>query len=168
MVIVRPESKADEASVFQINESAFGSPGEAKLVDALRPIASPQISLVAALDGDVVGHIFFSPVEVGSGPRAIALAPVAVAPEQQNRGIGSLLVREGLERCREIDEPLVFVLGHTTYYPRFGFRVAHEHGLYYREPGPNPAFMFTELEPGALAGRSGQVRYLPPFEAVDG
>ena len=167
---VRPEAPGDHGVVFHIVSQAFGNDAEAKLVDELRAAASPQISLVADEDGIVLGHIFFSPATVGEGPDArkiFALGPVGVRPDQQNRALGSALVRAGLERCLAIDEPVVVVLGHPPYYPRFGFRQAHEHGLYYKSrPGPNPAFMVAELRPGALEGLTGEVHYHPAFDAV--
>ncbi len=86
--------------------------------------AVPYISLVAEVGGEVVGHIFFSPVKVESADSAhdaIALGPMAVLPEFQGRGVGSRLVREGLEECLKQDHEVVFVLGHPEYYPRFGF-----------------------------------------------
>lgn len=167
MTLVRWERAADRTAVFTINARAFGGPNEARLVDALRESAKPQISLVALRENRVVGHIFFSPVTVGSGARAwsaIGLAPMAVEPEWQNRGVGSALVRSGLAACRAIRRPVVFVLGHPQYYPRFGFRPAPPLGLRFRGPEFNPAFLVAELEPGALAGRTGEVRYLPDFD----
>lgn len=170
MTLVRWERSADHAAVFNINARAFGGPNEARLVDALRESARPQISLVAVLEGRVTGHIFFSPVTVGSGARAweaIGLAPMAVEPEWQKRGIGSELVRAGLAVCRAIRRPAVFVLGHPDYYPRFGFRPAPPLGLRFRGPEFDPAFMVAELEPGVLAGRTGEVRYLPDFDRFE-
>lgn len=166
MTLVRYERSADQTAVFNINARAFGGPNEARLVDVLRESARPHISLVAVREGRVVGHIFFSPVTVGSGARAweaIGLAPMAVEPEWQKRGIGSDLVRVGLATCRAIRRPVVFVLGHPEYYPRFGFRPAPPLGLRFKGPEFDPAFMVAELEPGALAGRTGEVRYLPDF-----
>ena len=170
MTLVRWERTADHTAVFNINARAFGGPNEARLVEALRESARPQISLVAFREGRVVGHIFFSPVTVGGGGRAweaIGLAPMAVEPEWKNRGIGSALVRAGLAACRAIRRPVVFVLGHPEYYPRFGFRPAPPLGLRFRGPEFDPAFMVAELESGALASRTGEVRYLPDFDRFE-
>jgi len=170
MSLVRYERTADHSVVFNINARAFGGPNEARLVEALRESARPQISLVALDQGRVVGHIFFSPVTVGISARAweaIGLAPMAVEPEWQNRGIGSALVRAGLATCLAIRRPVVFVLGHPEYYPRFGFSPAPPLGLRFRGPEFDPAFMVAELEPGALAGRTGEVRYLPDFDRFE-
>ena len=117
---IRPERAEDHAQVFAVNAAAFDTQAEAELIAAVRPVAEPLISLVATLDGAVVGHILFSPVTVeGEGDaarhRAMGLGPMAVAPEHQRYGVGSRLVRAGLEACRAIGEDVVFVLGHADY-----------------------------------------------------
>lgn len=168
-VRVRREERADRADVYDVNAAAFPTTAEARLVDQLRESTSHSVSLVAVVDDRVVGHIFFSPVAVHapSGMRqAIGLAPLAVLPSHQGKGIGSRLVREGVAACAQRGERLVFVLGHVGYYPRFGFERADAHGLYYARPGPNPAFMVAELAAGALAGCGGEVRYAPEFHAI--
>lgn len=169
MIVVRPERIADFASVRKINEEAFGQPNEADLVYALRMHVSPYISLVAQLDRQLVGHIFFSPVTVQSEEAsflALGLAPMAVLPEFQKQGIGSQLVREGLKECLRIRHPVVVVLGHPGYYTRFGFAPAKPKGILCRYPVPDDVFMVIELTPGALGGRRGMVTYHPDFDAV--
>lgn len=169
MTTVRPECPDDFAAVYEINAQAFGQPNEAQLVDALRRVADPYISLVAEREGHVVGHIFFSPVSVVAEDTAwpaITLAPVAVRPGVQRTGIGGMLVRAGLTACAELGHPVVFVLGHPTYYPRFGFRPAADFGIGCEFPAPAEAFMVAEAEPGALAGRTGVVHFLPEFQGV--
>ncbi len=166
---IRPERPEDSAQVFAVNAAAFETEDEARLVDAVRAAAEPLISLVAVDGGAVVGHILFSPVSVeGEAParRAIGLGPMAVAPEHQRRGIGSRLVRAGLDACRAIGEPVVFVLGHADYYPRFGFESAPARGLRYRGPEFDPHFFVAELAPGALDGWSGRIRYHDEFEKL--
>jgi putative acetyltransferase len=124
---------------------------------------------VAVADGIVVGHILFSPVDIGAfgaAPSAMALAPMAVAPAHQRRGVGGDLVRAGLEACRRMGRRVVFVLGHPGYYPRFGFVPAAPHGLSCRWPVPPEAFMVTELEAGALDGARGLIRYDAAFDDV--
>ncbi len=165
MIIVRAETAEDIPAVHQVNELAFGRPGEADLVDALRAAAHPHISLVAADDGQVIGHIFFSPVALEGGRSATAilgLAPLAVLPEYQGRGVGSRLVREGLKECRRVGCDVVVVLGHPEYYPRFGFVPASRKGLRCEYPVPEDVFMVAELKPNALAGR-GLLKYRPEF-----
>jgi len=165
-VTVRAEEPGDHTAVHEVNRLAFGQPNEADLVDAVRHFAA--VSLVAELEGKVVGHILFTPVTIqreGDRREAPALAPMAVLPEVQRRGIGSALVRAGLEACRRLGDDVVFVLGHTDYYPRFGFRGLAGTGLHckYVEPG-HPAFMAAELSPGALEDLSGEVSYHPEFD----
>ena len=169
MITIRAETLADRRAVRRVNELAFGGPGEAALVDALREEARPHISLVAVLDRRVVGHIFFSPITIESAEsvsNAMALGPMAVLPERQGQGIGSQLVREGLKECRQAGQEVVFVLGHAHYYPRFGFAPASAQGLRCLYPVPDEVFMVAELRAGALAGRRGIVRYHPAFDKV--
>ena len=169
MIIIRPETAADVAQIHQVNELAFGSPSEAKLVEQLRAVADPQISLVAVKDSHVVGHVFFSPVSIetnDSGAVILGLAPMAVLPEYQNQGIGSQLVRAGLQSCQRIGCDVVVVVGHPEYYPRFGFVPAKPKGLSCEYPVPDEVFMVAELKPGALNGRRGVVKYLPAFAEV--
>jgi len=169
-MLIRAEEPGDNSSVRRVNELAFERPQEADLVDALREKARPCISLVALVGGEIVGHIFFSPVTVEGEDAtfmAMGLAPMAVAPEYQRQGVGSLLVREGLEKCKLIGHYVVFVLGHPEYYPRFGFNPASSKGLRSEYDVSDEAFMLAELRPDALAGRSGLVRYRPEFSRFD-
>lgn len=169
MLVIRAETQADHAAVRQVNQRAFGRANEADLVDALRKNARPQVSLVAELDGQVVGHIFFSPVLIESEASrftALGLAPMSVLPEFQNQSIGSELVRRGLKACRSIGHDVVVVLGHPEYYPRFGFVPAKQKGLSCEYPVPDEVFMTVELREGALAGRKGLVKYRPEFSEV--
>ena len=164
MISVRLEQLGDEPGVRDTNELAFGEPVEARLVDALRS-AADYLSLVATLDGRVVGHILFTPVtlEPPITRRMAGLAPMAVRPEHQRSGIGGQLIRAGLEECRRNGYVAVVVLGHPEYYPRFGFARAETFGLRCEFPSRPEAFMAIELEPGALSGVRGLVRYLPQF-----
>ena len=167
--MIRAETADDYAAVRQVNERAFGRPDEARLVDRLRTVADPQISLVAVSQGQVVGHIFFSPVSIelnDSGAVTLGLAPMAVLPEHQKQGIGSQLVRAGLQECQRIGCQVVVVLGHPDYYPRFGFVPAKQKGLTCEYPVPAEVFMVAELTPGALAGLRGLVKYHPEFSAI--
>jgi putative acetyltransferase len=166
-LVIRPEAAGDRRAIFEVNARAFPQPGEAKLVDALRTSNAATISLVAESAGRIVGHILFSPVRVegeGSSFTALGRAPMAVVPACQRAGVGSALVRAGLDACRRAGHGVVFVLGHPTYYPRFGFEPAAQRGLHY-EGGPDfdAAFFVAELTAGALAGRRGVVHYRPEF-----
>lgn len=164
---IRLEQPHDADEVRQTNEQAFGEPLEARLVDALRG-CSGYLSLVATIDGQVVGHILFTPVTIEPpvDRRIAGLAPMAVRPEHQRSGIGSQLIRAGLEACRRSGYAAVVVLGHPEYYPRFGFLPAHTFGLTCEFPSPPEAFMAMEIESGALSGIGGLVRYLPQFAEV--
>jgi len=169
VISIRPETPAHFAAVRERDELAFGQPAEAGLVDALRAVAHPRVSLVAIQDGPVVGHILFGPVTI-EGPQgvsiAMGLAPMAVRPERQNAGSGSALVREGLAACAALDENVLVVLGHPHYYPRFGFVPVATKGLSCEYPVPDDVFMVAELVPGALRGRTGLVKYHPEFASV--
>ena len=168
MITVRPETTDDHTAIHDVNALAFGREIEAKLVEALRrlPDFIPELSLVAVEAGRVVGHILFSPMVIetkeGAVP-ALTLAPLAVRPEFQNQGIGSELVRDGLERCRRLGHEIVVVVGHPEYYPRFGFSPARARGLEAPFPVPDEAFLALELVPGALDGVAGTVKFPPPF-----
>jgi putative acetyltransferase len=165
-IIIRSETNRDCGAVYRVNELAFGQQDEADLVESLREKASPFISLVAVVDDQVVGHVFFSPVTIefeGETFTAMGLAPMAVLPEYQNQSIGSRLVREGLNQCVRIGYDVVVVLGHSNYYPRFGFVPASTKGLRSEYDVPDDVFMVAELKPGALGGRRGLVKYHPKF-----
>lgn len=169
MLVVRTEETEDHESVRRVNELAVGRRNEADLVDALRENARPYVSLVAVVDEQVVGHIFFSPVSIETDTdtfTAMGLAPMSVLPSHQNQGIGSQLVREGLKECQRIGEDIVVVLGHSNYYPRFGFVPASLKGLRSEYEVPDGVFMVAELKPDALGGRYGLVKYNPEFRKV--
>ena len=166
MVMIRKESPGDYAAVRRINELAFGQADEAEIVDRLRGVAQPLISLVAVLEGRVVGHILFSPVSIeteGSAFPALGLGPMAVLPGFQRQGVGSELVRHGLEEGRRLNQTVVVLIGHPEFYPRFGFSSAKAKGLRCEFEVPEEAFMVAELTPGALRGRVGVVKFRPEF-----
>lgn len=167
-VQIRPETDADKAAVFELNAEAFATDAEARLVDALRGAAKPCISLVATEDHEIVGHIMFSPVSLGEFDRLqlMGLAPMAVAPSWQRRGIGTRLVDAGLERCRGLGIGAIVVLGHPAYYPRFGFRPASEWAINSEYEVPDDAFMLLELSPGYLHGYQGTISYHAAFADV--
>lgn len=167
-VEIRASSKSDVSGVRTVNESAFETPAEANLVDCLQEHSGSLISLVAEERGEIVGHILFSPVtlEEHSEPKLLGLAPMAVLPGRQRRGIGSALVRAGLERCRETNVAAVVVLGHPEFYSRFGFVPASKFGIQCEYDVPDEVFLATELESGGLSGRAGLVRYHPAFREL--
>ncbi len=169
MIAIRPEKIEDAAQVRHVNELAFAQPAEADLVDKLRQASPDALSLVA-VDDDVVGHILFTPVVVESMGRRVlgmGLAPMAVLPDRQRQGIGSQLVRRGLDILRERGCPFVVVVGHPEYYPRFGFEPASTHRLASQWEGmPEAAFMALVLDAPAMAGVSGVAKYREEFDEV--
>ena len=166
-MLVRAEEQKDRAAVHAVNVSAFETSEEANLVDALREQARPLVSLVAEDNGAIVGHIMFSPVslEGHSALRIIGLAPMAVAPAHQRKGIGSALVRAGLEQCTQLGFGAVVVLGHPAYYPRFGFLSSTRYGIGCEYDVPEDVFMVVELQDGFLRDASGKVKYHAAFGA---
>jgi putative acetyltransferase len=161
---IRAEIDADHLPIRQLNEAAFGGTGEADLIESLRREGVVLLSLVAALDSRIVGHILFSRMSIDTpsgAAAAVALAPLAVLPGYQRRGIGGRLIREGVDHLRGLGERLVIVVGHPDYYPRFGFSTALARSL--ESPFPRDAFMALALWPGALEGIAGRVRYSRAF-----
>jgi putative acetyltransferase len=166
VLTVRPETPEDIDSICYVNEQAFGQEEEAEIVDKLRNRVALTVSLVAVQENEIVGHIAFSPAVIESESlsfEAVALAPMAVLPAYQKQGIGGQLVRAGLEECRSLGFEVVVVLGHPTYYPRFSFVPAKPKGITCEFEVPEEAFMVLELREGALAGRSGMVKFQPEF-----
>ena len=162
---IRGERPADAASIREVHCAAFPTDAEARLVERLRNRRKAIISLVAEVESDVVGHILFSPVTVPERPDGcggLGLAPVAVLPDYQRRGVGMALIRAGLASCRAQGHGFVVLLGHPEYYPRFGFERASTHGIS-NEYGADEAFMVLALKEGALPPRGSLVRYAPEF-----
>jgi putative acetyltransferase len=174
---VRPERSNDIEAIDNLLKTAFGCTEESTLVRALRAsdYFVPPLSLVAEEQDEegenrIVGYVLFSRISIetrdGAVP-ALALAPMAVAPEQQRQGIGTQLVETGLEACRQLGHSIVVLVGHPEYYPRFGFEPARAYDLEVPFAVPDEAFMALELLPGALNSvRGGKVRFSPPFEMV--
>lgn len=167
-MMIRSELPSDTEAVRAVNLAAFETSTEADLVELLRAQASPLVSLVADDSGSIVGHILFSPaVLVGHpGVPIMGLAPMAVLPARQRGGIGSALVRAGLDACRQLGCTAVVVLGHPAYYPRFGFQPASRFALGCEYDVPDEAFMALEVEPGSLVGKAGTIRYHRAFAEV--
>lgn len=168
-LVIRPERPADHSAVESLVREAFGSSAEAEGVRRIRTEAG-VVSLVAEEAGFVVGHILFSPVTVeGAGPAldaAVGLAPMAVHPQRQRRGVGGVLIRAGLAACAERGATVVFVLGHAAYYPRFGFVPAAPRGLHYGDGARDGSFFLRELEAGAAAALRGRVAFHPVFDGL--
>ena len=166
---IRQEQNADVTTVFDVVTQAFQQTYEALLVDRLRSGAAfiPELSLVATLNNRIVGHILFTELLIQSGEQtisgALAMAPVAVIPGYQKMGVGSLLIRKGLEIAAGMGYKAVVVLGHAGYYPKFGFEPAAKWNIHAPFEVPSINFMALELIPGALERMSGTVIYAPEF-----
>ncbi len=167
---IRTEKPEDLEAVRQVNIAAFGRENEANLVDRLRGMES-TFSFVAVQSDRIVGHILFSPVVVAgkcsSNLSILGLAPVAVLPEYQRQGIGTLLIQQGLEECRRSGFQAVVVLGHPDFYSRFGFIPASRKSLKCEYDVPDEAFMVLELESGSLQDCSGTVKYRSEFSLCE-
>ena len=169
VVVVRPEEPRDSEGVRTVNQQAFGRPNEASLVDALRGVPH-SISLVACARERVVGHILFTPLQIEGSPKGVVasgLGPMAVLPECQRQGVGSQLVRAGLDSCRASRTDAVVVIGHPEFYPRFGFVPAATKRLRCEFDVPPEVFMVLELQTGALGSSGGFVKYRPEFSAFE-
>ncbi|MFV0289433.1 MAG: GNAT family N-acetyltransferase [Mangrovibacterium sp.] len=171
-VIIRQENKDDFNAVFEINKLAFGQDNEAKLVDMLRNSSTfiHELSLVATFNDTIVGHILFSKIKIVSSNKteieSLALAPMAVSPIYQNKGIGRQLIIHGLNEAKKLQYKSVIVLGHENYYPKFGFKPAEEWNIKSPFEVPSNVFMALELETDGLKNTSGLVKYPKEFETV--
>ena len=166
-ITVRPESAADASAVRRVHQQAFGGAAEAALVNALRTQGYVRLSLVAVAEGQLVGHVLYSRAVIStptSGVAALALAPIAVLPEYQCRGIGSMMLEASLQASVQLGERIVIVLGEPAFYGRFGFSAKLAEPLTSAYAGPY--FQALELAPEALRGIAGPVEYPPPFSNV--
>jgi putative acetyltransferase len=161
-MIVRPERPGDAAAIRAVNTACFPTAAESRLVDLLREAGRLSVSLVAEVNGEIVGHVGFSPVTTAQGDVGAGLAPVAVLEGHRRQGIAAALIRAGLECCHEAGCGWVVVLGEPEYYGRFGFRAASEWGLS-DEYGGGAAFQVLECRGGTTPGGAGLVKYAPEF-----
>jgi HAD superfamily hydrolase (TIGR01509 family) len=165
-LVIREEKAADARGIRQVEEAAFPTPTEASLVDLIRSRGKTALSLVAVLDGRIVGHEMFTPVSLQPPQpawRALGLGPIAILPEFQRGGIGSRLMRSGLEHCRRLGYGGVVLLGDPAFYSRFGFEPARSLG-FSNDYTAGDEFQVLEIQPGALVGYSGRVKYIPEFK----
>jgi putative acetyltransferase len=173
-VNVRAEAVGDRTAVRTVHRAAFPHHGDAvaNLVDELRDAVTrgDGLSLVAEERDEVVGHVMFSPSLLDAPKRLVpvqVLSPIGVAPAWQNRGVGTRLIRRGLELLAGRDAPLVFLEGPPAYYSRFGFQPAVEHG--FRKPSlriPDAAFQVFLL-PAYESWMTGTLVYSEPFWTHD-
>lgn len=171
--LIRPENRNDFEKVFEIHLLAFGRENEAKLVHALRKnpkVFIPELSLVASVNNMVVGHILFTKISIinhnSSVFESLALAPMAVKPDFQKRGIGGKLIKTGLDNAKDLNYKSVIVLGHKHYYPKFGFVPTNKWNITSPFDAPAEAFMAVELIQNGLKDVSGTVKYPLEFELV--
>lgn len=166
---IRKETTADHEQVFRIHELAFERDNEAKLVVLLRksPAFIPELSLVAEFNNEITGHILFTKNkiinETGETFESLTLAPVAVLPESQNTGIGAKLITVGLEEAAKLGFKSVIVLGHESYYPKFGFAPAENFNIRAPFDVPTQNFMAIQLVKDALREVTGTVVYPDEF-----
>ena len=169
MILIRPEAPEHAAGVYQVEKLAFDRAAEADLCERLRARSAVTLSLVALDEGEVIGHVLFSPVTIRGEQgelRAEGMGPVSVLPGRQNQGVGSRLVRAGLEELRQSGVQAVVVLGDPRYYSRFGFEPAARHGITFPnlDPAHTDAFQIIEFRRGCLI--PGVAIYEPEFNEV--
>ncbi len=163
MLHLRAETPGDEEAIRELCLAAFGRPGEAALVDALRQSGMIALSLVAEEGNDVLGHILFSTLLRPAG--CLAVGPLCVKPSRQGEGIGSRLMQEGLAKVRQMGYRGVFLVGDPDYYGRFGF--TREAAAVFETAYPKDYFMALALRDGGLDGLTGDVAYASPFADVE-
>ena len=167
---IRQENIADYEKIYELNLIAFEEKEEAILVDLLRKKDEfiPQLSLVALLNDEIVGHILFTKIKIiddnENKQESLALAPMAVLPKYQKKGIGGKLINEGLNIAAKLNFKSVIVLGHEHYYPKFGFVPTVKWNIKPPFEVPANAFMGIELVKNSLENVSGIVRYPKEFE----
>ena len=165
MIEIREEHPDDVDAIRNVNKRAFGQEQEGHIVGALRSNGAALLSLVATLNGRVVGHIMYSPITVGDVTGA-ALGPMAVLPEHQRLGIGSKLVEAGNQRLKDAGWPFIIVLGHAHFYPRFGFMPANTFGITCEWDVPADVFMVLILDRQKMNGIYGLAKYRQEFSSV--
>ena len=169
---IRQECKSDFKEVYKINKLAFEEESEAKLVELLRNINAfvPELSLVAVIDNNIVGHILFTKIKIVDNNQnefeSLALAPMAVKPKLQKKGIGGHLIKAGIDKASKMKFKSVIVLGHENYYPKFGFEPTNKWKITAPYDVPSSAFMGLELVVDGLKDVSGIVQYPKEFDKV--
>lgn len=170
-ITIRKEEGKDYSKVHEVNRLAFKQENESKLIEKIRKGENfiPDLSLVAEIDNKIVGHILFSKIKIvgGSVFESLALAPMAVIPELQKQGIGGKLIKNGIEKAKELGFDSLIVLGHKDYYRKFGFQKASKWNIRSPFEVPDEAFMAIGLTEKALEGKAGTVKYPDEFMEFD-
>jgi putative acetyltransferase len=158
-MLIRQESRNDYRRIRELTDAAFGSPEESQLIDKLRSDAKVLLSLVAEEEGDIIGHILFSRIQLENGGAVpvVALAPMCVSSIHQKKGVGGALIQQGLRMLKQRGENAIFVVGHKRYYPKFGFSA--ELAAKFQCEYAGESFFALELQPGWMEGKSGSVVY---------
>lgn len=168
MIEIREERREDYQAIRDVNNQAFNQPQEGMIIEKIRESGVEILSLVAIIDNKIVGHIFFSPVrmeEQATLKDGMGLAPMAVLPDYQQQGIGSKLIKEGIQRLKLKSVPYIIVLGHKDYYPKFGFETASKYGLKCQWDGvPDEAFMVMILDDKMRPKIYGVAKYRDEFD----
>ena len=169
LVEIRPTAAEELPAVRRLLDEAFGQPDEGELVARLWASEAfiPELSLLGLTEhGEAVAYILFTTIQIktaATGHPSLALAPMAVWPDFQRKGVGDQLIRAALERAKELGYSSVMVLGHAEYYPKFGFTKASNWDIQCPLAVPDESFMALELQAGALEGMAGRVEYSQPF-----
>jgi len=169
---IRQENEADYNNVYELNLLSFNEKEEGDLVNLLRKTEKfiPQLSLVALLSDEVVGHILFTKIKIidnnNNEYESLALAPMSVLPKYQKKGIGGKLINKGLDIATKLNFTSVIVLGHEQYYPKFGFVPTKKWNIKPPFEVPTNAFMGIELVKNSLKNISGTVKYPKEFDDV--
>lgn len=142
-MFIREEKPSDSSAITIVHDLAFGGTGESRIVQRLRQRSKLTISLVAEVDGTIVGHIAYSPVSSGQGIIGLGLAPVGVLPSHQKQGIGTKLIEQGNRSAYAKGYNRIFVLGYPEYYKRFGFVLAEKYGYFTTFDPEGEHFMVT-------------------------
>ncbi|MFA6771222.1 MAG: N-acetyltransferase [Dehalococcoidales bacterium] len=169
MLTIRYETSGDYEGIRQINRKAFSRENEAELVDRLRNHNAAAVSLVAEMNGELVGHALFSTVTFQPecpALNAVTLAPLSVIPAYQRQGIGSQLMETGIKECRKKGYGMIFLVGHADYYPRFGFSSAGNKGFKCEYEAPDEAWMVLEVNEVPQYPKNAIVHFNQQFKYV--
>jgi len=171
-VKIKQEIESDYSNVYELNRTAFEQESEPKLIELLRTSDAfiPELSLIATIDNNLVGHILFTKIIIkddnGNEFNSLALAPMAVKPDLQKKGIGGQLIRYGLGKAKELGYKSIIVLGHEQYYPKFGFVSTEKWNIKAPFDVPKNVFMGIELVKNGLTGITGTVQYPKEFYMI--